>query len=76
MPPDGAEYLSEETLEFIKSMTQPGYVAPKKRCKSFHGYTSNPGLCKACNRPTQEHPEFMEYLEDKKREAILETVAM
>ncbi len=34
-------------------------------CQSFHGYTSNPQLCKGCNRPVFEHVEFMKAHNEK-----------
>ena len=39
-----------------------------KECDSFNGYTSNPQLCKACQRPVTEHKSFMESLQQKKYE--------
>ena len=37
-------------------------------CKSFQGYTSNPQLCKGCNRPVTEHVDFMKRHKEKKRQ--------
>lgn len=33
---------------------------------SFSPYTSNPQLCKSCNRPVTEHTKFLQRLSDKK----------
>lgn len=39
-----------------------------EECDSFfHGYTTNPMLCKACQRPVTEHKTYMARLEEKKQ---------
>jgi hypothetical protein len=40
---------------------------PKPECLTFHPYTGNPSLCKACNGPVTEHKTFLQAFYDKKR---------
>jgi hypothetical protein len=56
----GGDQLGEDYAPFL-------YEDEKKEsCKNFHGYTSNPQLCKGCNRPVGEHLEFMAAHKEKK----------
>jgi hypothetical protein len=74
----GGDQLSEDYAphlwkngKFVGSWEPEEKVVPtaeaEKPCGFFHGYTTNPMLCRACHRPVTEHKAYMEKLKKKKK---------
>ena len=60
----GGDQLSEEYAP--RNRVFVGFDFDPEKCDNFHGYTSNPQLCKACQRSVTEHKTYMARLEKKK----------